>query len=279
MPDEVRYHMMRPAQIVARRNACPVAYIPIGTIEWHGPHNPTGADSLQAESLAILCAQKGGGLAFPALYYGENRLAALVEADSLDKELIAKEMDLPPENFHPDAFPFTIREQMQSYHNLLVHILSQVETLGFKVGCLIAGHYPLIDFAVAAALHHNKRRYYYGTGNYKVFPNMLAFAFMDAVMLRGNLKYPKPGDHAGIWETSHLMHSHPETVDLSKLPPKGEKIIGVSMNNPQDSTAAFGKETLEAAAEVAIKETRHRLENRDAYLRHGGSQDLGLWQK
>jgi hypothetical protein len=29
----VRYERLRPGQIVARRSACPVAYLPIGTIE------------------------------------------------------------------------------------------------------------------------------------------------------------------------------------------------------------------------------------------------------
>jgi creatinine amidohydrolase len=61
---EVRYQMLRPAQIVARRKERPVVYIPLGTLEWHGEHNPLGADALQAEGLAILCAQKGGGLVF-----------------------------------------------------------------------------------------------------------------------------------------------------------------------------------------------------------------------
>ncbi|NLX42186.1 MAG: creatininase family protein, partial [Chloroflexi bacterium] len=32
--ETVRYERLRPAQIVARREACPVAYLPIGTIEW-----------------------------------------------------------------------------------------------------------------------------------------------------------------------------------------------------------------------------------------------------
>jgi len=65
MKPEVRYHMLRPAQIVERRQACSVAYIPIGTIEWHGVHNPTGSDTLQAEGLAIMCAEKGGGAGIP----------------------------------------------------------------------------------------------------------------------------------------------------------------------------------------------------------------------
>jgi creatinine amidohydrolase/Fe(II)-dependent formamide hydrolase-like protein len=48
--DEVRYHLLRPAQIVKRRQACPVAYVPLGTIEWHGTHNPTGAGMNARES-------------------------------------------------------------------------------------------------------------------------------------------------------------------------------------------------------------------------------------
>lgn len=49
MENEVRYRLCRPEQIVARREACPVAYVPIGTLEWRGPHNPVGLDTLQAE--------------------------------------------------------------------------------------------------------------------------------------------------------------------------------------------------------------------------------------
>src|SRR5690625_211651 len=70
---EVRYHYLRPKQIIEKRKEFPVAYIPIGTIEWHGVHMPTGADGIQAEGLAELCARKGGGLVFPTLYYGERR--------------------------------------------------------------------------------------------------------------------------------------------------------------------------------------------------------------
>ena len=81
---EVRYHLLRPEQIVAQRRECPVAYIPLGVLEWHGLHNPVGADGLQAEGLAVLCAQKGGGLVFPTLYYGESRTEMLVDASSED---------------------------------------------------------------------------------------------------------------------------------------------------------------------------------------------------
>ena len=268
---EVRYHMLRPGQIVERRKACPVAYVPIGTIEWHGVHNPTGADTLQAEGLALMCAQKGGGVVFPPLYYGESRLEALMEANAADRDQIAAGMELSPDNFLPERQPFTATEQAVNYHKLLLHILAEVESLGFKLGVIVAGHYPLIDHARAAVLQFNQREYSKRTG-------MLAWTFVDYLLVRG--QYEHSGDHAAGWETSHVMALHPETVDLSLLPPKGERLVGVGgWMAPQDATAEYGRETLEAAAELAVREVRHRLEHPGQYRGHGNSLREGLWRE
>ena len=269
MVPEVRYHMLRPAEIVARRAECPAVYIPIGTLEWHGPHNPLGADTLQAEGLAILCAERGGGLVFPPLYYGENRLEALMEANAADRDLIAAEMSLPPDNFLPERQRYNAAEQTQNYNRLLLHILTEAETLGFEVGVLVAGHYPLIDHARAAVAQFNQ-------GSYGPGRTMLAWAFADYLLVRG--QYPDAGDHAAGWETSHLLALHPGRVDLSTLPPKGEKLIGVGGSiPPQDATAEFGRQTLEAAAELAVREVRHRLEHKRLYWSHGMGMQEGLW--
>ncbi len=271
METEVRYHMLRPAQIVERRKACPVAYIPIGAIEWHGVHNPVGADTLQAEGLALLCARRGGGLVFPPLYYGESRVEALMEANAADRERIAEQMGLSPDNFAAERQPFPATEQALNYHRLLLHILAEAESLGFELGVLVAGHYPLIDHARAAALQFNKRQHSRRAG-------MLAWACLDYLFLRD--RYDCAGDHAAGWETSHMLALHPQTVDLGLLPPKGGKLVGVGGRMaPQDATAEFGRETLEAAAEAVIREVRHRLENRGHYRGHGASLDEGLWQK
>ena len=270
MDPEVRYNMLRPAQIVARRNASPVVYIPIGTLEWHGVHNPVGADTLQAEGLALMCAQQGGGLVFPPLYYGETRLEALMEANAGDREAIAAKMELSPDNFLPDRQPFSATEQALNYHKLLLHILVEAESLGFRLGVIVAGHYPLIDHARAAVLQFNQREYSKRQG-------MLAWAFVDYLLVQP--QYPHAGDHAAGWETSHVMALHPETVDLNMLPPKGETLIGVGGTMPpQDATAAFGRETLEAAAEIAVKEVQHRLDHPMLYRGHGNGLREGLWR-
>ncbi|MGA2615837.1 MAG: creatininase family protein [Spirochaetia bacterium] len=271
MDAEVRYHMCRPAQARARREQCPVAYIPIGTIEWHGPQNPLGADTLQAEGLAMMCAKEGGGLVFPPLWYGESRSESLMEANADDREEIALAMGLPPDNFLPERQPFSPTEQTLGYQRLLLHILAEAETLGFKLGVLVAGHYPLIDHACSAALLFNQRHYSRHQG-------MLAWACVDYLLVRD--RYPDSGDHAAGWETSHLMALHPETVDLSSLPPKGQRLTGIMMGTraPQDSTAEFGRTTLEAAAEAVLREVSHRLAHPELYTQHGGSLQQNLWK-
>ena len=65
----VQYERLSPAQIVARRENCPVAYLPIGTLEWHGEHNPVGLDGLKIHALLIACAEEIGGLVLPPLYW------------------------------------------------------------------------------------------------------------------------------------------------------------------------------------------------------------------
>ncbi len=268
---EVRYQMLRPAQIVERRKECSAAYIPIGTLEWHGFHNCVGTDTLQAEGVAIACAQRGGGLVFPALWYGESRSEGLMEANAKDRDKIAEGMALSPDNFLPERMPFPATEQAINYHKLLLHILAEVESLGFEVGVLVAGHYPLIDHARAAVLQFNQRRYsrYHG---------MLAWAFVDYLLVRSD--FDCAGDHAGGWETSHMMHLHPQTVDLSLLPPKGEPLVGAGGKlAPQDATAEFGKKTIEAAVGVAVAEVKHRLANKQVYRGHGCGLQEGLWRK
>jgi creatinine amidohydrolase len=270
MKQEVRYQMLRPGQIAERRDQYPVAYIPIGTIEWHGLHNPVGADTLQAEGLSILCARSGGGLVFPPLWYGESRLESLMDANAPDRDEIAAAMGLNPDNFLPDRMPFDAMQQSLNFEKLLLHILAEVMSLGFKLGVIVCGHYPLIDQARAAVLRFNKWR----PARYGGF---LAWACLDYLPLTD--RYESAGDHAAGWETSHLMHLHPDTVDLSLLPPKGDPIVGVAGHMPpQDSSPEFGRETLEASAEVIIREVDHRLRHREQYHGHGNSLREGLWK-
>ena len=65
MSRKVRYEEMLPHEVVAARTETPLAYLPIGGIEWHGEHNCLGLDTVKIHALALRCAQAGGGLVFP----------------------------------------------------------------------------------------------------------------------------------------------------------------------------------------------------------------------
>jgi creatinine amidohydrolase len=247
----VRYERLRPAQIAARREACPVAYLPIGTIEWHGEHNPVGLDTLKMHALLERCAQEIGGLVFPPLYYGENREQALMEANAVDREQIVAKTGLPPASFAPGYMQESIAAQNLSYHRLLLHVFHEVKSLGFHVLVVGAGHYPLLDHArAAAAVFHQAQRP----------PKMITWAMTGYELVQG--RFQPCGDHAGKWETSLLMYLDPGMQDLSVLPSDpAVQPIGASNNGIQEANPEFGRQ----AVEVIVQAVRARV---DEFLRH-----------
>lgn len=76
---------LRPAQFEEAARAFPVAYVPLGLIEWHGPHLPLGTDALKAHALLVKCAEKYGGLVYPPLYFPTS-IYAEGEFQEVDKQ-------------------------------------------------------------------------------------------------------------------------------------------------------------------------------------------------
>ena len=260
----VRYERLRPAEIVARREACPVAWIPIGTIEWHGFHNPVGLDTLKIHALLERCAREIGGLVFPPLYYGESREMALMEANAADRDRIAEGMALDPASFSPGYMYQSPSEQDANYHHLLLHILHEVRSLGFRVAVIGAGHYPLLDHARAAvAVFQQAQRRLEGT-------HTIAWAFSGYELLRAEGEFTPCGDHAGKWETSLLMHLDPGMQDLSVLPAdRGEGLVGASNNGVQDSNAEFGRRAVEAMVGKVRARVTEFLDHPERFRGHG----------
>lgn len=57
----------------------PVAYLPLGTLEWHGPHMPLGADGIQSKELFVRVAEKVGGVVLPMLFMDLTVYLMIVE--------------------------------------------------------------------------------------------------------------------------------------------------------------------------------------------------------
>lgn len=264
MADEVRYERLRPAQIRARREACPVAYVPLGTLEWHGVHNPVGVDGIKMHALCCRCAQEGGGLVFPTLFYGEAREEGLMDTNPLHCAGISEAMGLEMRHLAPGFMRRPLPDVIMAYQQLLLHVLNECQSLGFRVIVLGAGHYPLIDHARAAASLFHQQRW----GGKRRDPQPIPWVFIGCDLVQD--VFPGAGDHAGYWETSLMLALEPDLVDMTKLPPVGEPALAVLSDRPvQEANAEFGEQAVQLIVERVTREVRARLENPAAYLGHG----------
>ena len=73
--EKVRYAELLPCEFRARLAARPIAYLPLGTLEWHGEHLPLGSDGIISEGLMCRCAEQFGGIVMPSIHLGPDRAA------------------------------------------------------------------------------------------------------------------------------------------------------------------------------------------------------------
>jgi creatinine amidohydrolase len=72
VPDSPFYAELTPHAFRLRLAAAPIAYLPLGTLEWHGEHLPLGADGLQAQGVFVQLAHEVGGIILPPLFMGPD---------------------------------------------------------------------------------------------------------------------------------------------------------------------------------------------------------------
>jgi creatinine amidohydrolase len=128
-----KYTELRPDALAAIRAAVPVAYLPWGALEWHGPHLPLGLDGMIAEGVAERIAQRTGGVLLPTTWWP---ITTLPHAASLaiDSE--------------------TVRQ-------LWTDIFDRLAGAGWRVIVVISGHYApahelvLMETAMQAMQQHD----------------------------------------------------------------------------------------------------------------------------
>ena len=207
---EVRLEYLHPREIDQRKEACPVIYLPIGTIEWHGLHNIVGLDALKAHMLCIRAAQEYGGVVHPP-HYGA--------VGGLDE---------------PHTFIFDKEESLESvtFRTWIEKWCREAARNGYKGIFLLTGHYGAAQqIAVREiAMRMSKEL-------------SLPVIGLPEYFLALDEKYS--GDHEAFFETSLMMDLYPESVELSRLdePP----YQGVGGRDPKAfATAGEGRRFSEA---------------------------------
>lgn len=176
--NNMHYQEMLPHELEAILASCPVAYWPLGTLEYHGPHLAIGNDALKAEGICRRACARSGGVLVPTLYWGIG-------------------------GGHK-TYPTSIIVRDEVLADLLDDVLAGLYRVGFRVLILLTGHYPGEQVrAVKAAAERMG----------KAHPEVRIWALPEYEAYPGERR----ADHAAKWETSILMSLRPELVDISRL--------------------------------------------------------------
>ena len=228
----VRFDELFPHEFRSRLGERPIAYLPLGTIEWHGEHIALGADAIQSESLMCECARRLGGIVMPPIHLGPDR-AKPMEDGSVLIGMDYADTTTPPRQLDGSCYWIP-----PGLHDTIVDaILTQLKRCGFKA-VFADGHGPS-RWAWVANLAEREARF-----DLKLF----------GVTKQIGGAWRSQMDHAGKNETSLMMHYRPKLVDLSQLPESRDVWPqGVGGADPRDATAAQGEIWMEESIEVVRK--------------------------
>jgi len=184
-----------PHEISARLEASPIAWLPLGAIEFHGWHAPIGLDALTSTGLCERAAEKLGGIVFPPLHYGAYASIAdiplTILLDQEDNELLVR---------------------------LLMKTLQRLENFGVKQVVILSGHFATCQYEVLEELE-------------KQWNSQWRATKLHNIMLPDCPGLPIDPDHGGLFETALLQSVDPEAIDMSRL--SDEPVIETNLAGAQ----------------------------------------------
>jgi creatinine amidohydrolase len=244
---KVLYAELTPQEFRERLAAAPIAYLPLGTLEWHGEHLPLGSDGLQSYGFFIELAQEVGGIVCPMYFLGPDRKRVIegVEYYGMDySENLPQEMQYPTQQLAGSAYWVPD----ETFETLLNATLKQLSRAGFKI-VVAHGHGP------------STRAFRDRHDQWKEKYNLETFICWGG-------EYDQQGlgimnDHAAANETSLMMALRPELVQMNRLPEDSNQWpIGVWGKDPRtDATADHGREAIELNKKRMADILRHALTN------------------
>lgn len=216
-----KFEELLPHEILAFTKDASIAFLPIGSMEWHGPHMSMGMDTAHAYAVALGLAETMNGTALPPLYIGteQPRTPDLLKKVGFSGTESVVGMDFPANAvksmyWPEELFSAVVRQQA----------LFLIE-LGFRTVVFVNGHGADNQIAalerIAASLTEETHA--------KVINQLILTE--DCGVGVG---------HAGLLETAVMLALVPEGVDLAKLPAKPQKLKNVDFAIVDSETFASG---------------------------------------
>jgi creatinine amidohydrolase len=190
--------------VAAAIEACPLAILPIGSVEQHGPHLPAGTDTFAAEVVADALAERLGGVYVPFVPYGVTPLHR--------------------------GRPGTVSLRPDTFEGLLRDVGSELLDGGFRAIVLVnwhEGNNASLD-RVASELQ----------GSHPGSTLIVAQACYVAARI-----YADDGGeltHGGGIETLAVLAAAPDTIDLDGVEATGRDERGRAVDSMRRSPEVYG---------------------------------------
>lgn len=216
---KTRYETLRPCELEQIIDTAPIAYFPIGSMEYHGPHLPFGFDALHAHSLCLAAAEETGGAVLPATYWGTEGHV---------------------------GWPGSLLVGNGTMVSVVSDVLDRLADQSFELIVVCTGHYPAVQGAMIDQICQARRKPAFE-------PTLLA---VDPFNLHPTDTH---SEHAGIIETSIMLHLAPELVDMSALEQPGA-LEGITEDAPEAS-AEYGARRFGEVLGALVERVRKTFNN------------------
>lgn len=166
-----------------------VCLLPLGVLEYHGPHLPLGTDVLRAHHMACDVAQVEPAIVFPGLPFTMNMEAKIYPGSVAVRERVA--------------------------FDLLENVCDEIGRNGLHKIIIFSGHGGnkwFLPHFVMSLLDRGKNYVPYFLNNRGVDPQAVG-GYMDFEVFRATFTSHTFG-HADEWESSELLHIRPDLVHL-----------------------------------------------------------------
>lgn len=250
----VLYSELTPKEFKERIAEAPIAYIPLGTLEWHGEHLPLGSDGIQAQEFFIRLAPEAGGIVLPMLFLAPDINDPVRKPGFYGMDIVGFR-NSGQKTTQLTGSAYWISTDL--FKELCEAILKQLKRAGFRI-IVGHGHGPSIRFFIDHADEWNK------TFELEILTCRREDE-SDGLGLQA--------DHAGANETSMVMAVRPELVHLENLAQDpDEKPVAVAGKDPRfHASKENGEEIIRTQItrmKKVIEKAFSKINNTDALERN-----------
>jgi len=211
---EFRFEMLRPAELREEFKRCPLVFLPVAPLEYHGPHLPVGMDPINATQCALeTCRRLGKGVVMPTLFMGTER----ERPDWMLESLGFRRGDWVVGMDFPTAIWKSHYYQEHLFGLMVASTLEMLISQGYKFVVVVNGHGAWNQLETLDRL----AKHYSHTTDVVIVWRLASAVDVSEKNLAG---------HADLSETSLMMYFEEavfggkKLVDLSALPPRSTPI-------------------------------------------------------